>query len=197
MNLQIPEGDFEGYVFDCDGTLADTMPLHYEAWLATLKPHGVDLFPEPYFYELGGVPSVEIVRLLNERNGLSLDPDQIVEQKEATYISLLGKATPIQPVVDFAKTLRDAGKPIAVASGGHHAIIRGTLTALGIFDWFDAIVGVEDYVNGKPAPDPFLAAACKLGVDPKRCLAFEDSDVGIQSASSAGMATVQVPDPRA
>lgn len=194
MKLQIPDRDFDGYVFDCDGTLADTMPLHYEAWNLTMERFK-GAFPEPLFYELGGVPSARIVEILNERFGLAMPIEETVERKEAFYLQLIPQAKPIQPVVDFALSLAARKKPIAVASGGHHRIIRGTLTAIGILDHFDVIVGVEDYVHGKPAPDPYLAAACKLGVAPERCLAFEDSEIGIQSASSAGMATVRVPEP--
>lgn len=195
MNLQIPDGDFDGYVFDCDGTLADTMPLHYEAWCEALAPYGCP-FPEPFFYELGGVPTVKIVEMLNRQHGLAMPPEETARYKESLYMKLIPKAKPIGPVVDFALGLAAQKKPIAVASGGHQAIVRCTLGAIGIVDRFDAIVGVEDYAHGKPAPDPFLAAARKLGVAPKRCLAFEDTALGLQSASSAGMATVRVPVPR-
>ncbi|MDD5351159.1 MAG: HAD-IA family hydrolase [Chthoniobacteraceae bacterium] len=191
MTLQIPDGDFDGYVFDCDGTLADSMPVHYEAWVETLARFGCD-FPEPYFYELGGVPTERIVEMLNEQQGLNMPPVEIARDKEALYIRLIPHITPIRPVVDFARRFHGK-KPLAVASGGHRGIVRRTLTAIGIVDLFTAIVGAEDYAHGKPAPDPFLEAARQLGVDPARCLAFEDTALGIQSASSAGMATVRVP----
>jgi beta-phosphoglucomutase family hydrolase len=194
MKLQIPDDNFEGYVFDCDGTLADTMPLHYEAWCEALQPYGCP-FSEPYFYSLGGVPTVKIVEMLNRQHGLTMQPEETAKYKESLYLKLIPRAKPIQPVVDFALRAAANHKPIAVASGGKASIVRCTLTAIRIVDHFDAIVGAEDYVHGKPAPDPFLAAARKLGVDPKRCLAFEDTDLGLQSASSAGMATVRVPVP--
>lgn len=191
MKLIIPEGDFDGYIFDCDGTLADTMPLHYEAWCRVLDGFSCD-FPEAFFYELGGVPTEKIVEILNERHGRDMPVVETAARKEEIYIRLIPKILPIQPVVDFALQLHGK-KPLAVASGGHRAIIRKTLTALGIYDRFDAIVGVEDYVNGKPAPDPFLAAAKKIGVAPGKCLAFEDTAIGIASATAAGMRTVRVP----
>jgi beta-phosphoglucomutase family hydrolase len=191
MILNIPEGDFDGYIFDCDGTLADTMPLHYQAWCAALAEFSCDL-PEALFYELGGVPTEQIVEILNERHGRHMPVVETAAHKERLYIQLVPQILPIQPVVDFACQLYGK-KPLAVASGGHRAIIRKTLTAIGIVDRFDAIVGAEDYAHGKPAPDPFLEAARQLGVAPERCLAFEDTAIGIASATAAGMKTVRVP----
>ena len=190
MKLQIPDGDFDGYIFDCDGTLADTMPLHYEAWCAALSEFAGD-FPEAMFYELGGVPTERIVEILNERHGRNLPVVQTAQYKESLYIEMIPKCLPIEPVVDFVHQFYGK-KPLAVASGGHRAIVRKTLTALGIFEKFDVIVGAEDYQNGKPAPDPFLEAARRIGVPPERCLAFEDTQLGITSATAAGMKTVLV-----
>ncbi|MEI6560683.1 MAG: HAD-IA family hydrolase [Verrucomicrobiota bacterium] len=194
MTLQIPDGDFDGYIFDCDGTLADTMPLHYEAWCAALADHACD-FPEAFFYELGGVPTERIVEILNERHGYNMPVVETAAYKESLYVEMIPKCLPIEAVVDFALEFHGK-KPLAVASGGHGIIVRKTLTALGIVDKFDAIVGAEDYVHGKPAPDPFLEAARQIGVPPERCLAFEDTALGIQSATAAGMKTVLVPAPR-
>jgi HAD superfamily hydrolase (TIGR01509 family) len=191
MTLQIPDGDFDGYVFDCDGTLADTMPLHYEAWCEALQPYDCD-FPEAFFYELGGVPTERIVEILNDRHGRQMPVVETAKYKESLYIQLIPKILPIQPVVDFARQFFGK-KPLAVASGGHRAIVRKTLTALGIVDQFNAIIGAEDYAHGKPSPDPFLEAARQIGVAPERCLAFEDTAIGIQSATAAGMTTVRVP----
>ena len=191
MKLQIPDGDFDAYIFDCDGTLADTMPLHYEAWCAALAEHACD-FPEAFFYELGGVPTERIVEILNERHGYNMPVVETAAYKESLYIEMIPKILPIEAVVEFALQFHGK-KPLAVASGGHRSIVRKTLTALGIVDKFDAIVGAEDYANGKPAPDPFLEAARQIGVAPERCLAFEDTALGIQSATTAGMKTVLVP----
>ena len=194
MILQIPDGDFDGYIFDCDGTLADTMPLHYEAWCAALSDFACD-FPEAMFYELGGVPTERIVEILNERHDRNLPVVETAKRKEDLYIQLIPRMLPIEPVVDFVRQLYGK-KPLAVASGGHQAIVRKTLSALGIVEKFDAIVGAEDYVHGKPAPDPFLEAARRIGVAPERCLAFEDTQLGITSATAAGMKTVLVSAPR-
>lgn len=191
MKLQIPEGEFDGYIFDCDGTLADTMPLHYQAWCAALAEHACE-FPEALFYELGGVPTEKIIELLNERHGHQMPVVETAKYKESLYVKLIPQILPIEPVVEFVRQFHGK-KPLAVASGGHRAIVIKTLSALGIADKFDAIVGAEDYANGKPAPDPFLEAARRIGVPPERCLAFEDTQLGITSATAAGMQTVLVP----
>lgn len=191
MKLQIPEGEFDAYIFDCDGTLADSMPLHYRAWCAALKEHAAE-FPEALFYELGGVPTEEIVRILNERHGHRMPVVETAKYKESIFLKLIPEIGPIEPVVAIVHQFYGK-KPLAVASGGHRAIVMTTLGALGIADKFDTIVGAEDYKTGKPAPDPFLEAARRLGVAPEKCLAFEDTQAGIASATAAGMQTVLVP----
>ncbi|MHA3773398.1 HAD family hydrolase [Verrucomicrobiota bacterium sgz303538] len=191
--LELPPGEFSAYIFDCDGTLADTMPTHYKAWCAALGEH-VQNFPEALFYELGGVPTARIVELLNERHGLGLPVHETVARKEAIFLELSPQVAAIEPVVALAKKF--AGKkPMAVASGGHRRIVMTTLRALGIADLFQAVVTAEDYHRGKPAPDPFLEAALRLGVPPSECLVFEDTSTGIAAATAAGMKSVLVPPP--
>ena len=193
FSLELPPGDFAAYIFDCDGTLADTMPTHYRAWRSALGEHAAK-FPEAMFYELGGVPTARIVELLNERHGLGLAVAETVARKEAFFLALSPEIAAIEPVVAIAKKLHGI-KPMAVASGGHRRIVLNTLRALGIAELFDAIVTSEDYQRGKPAPDPFLEAALRLGVAPERCLVFEDTRTGIAAAEAAGMQFVLVPAP--
>ena len=189
MKLQIPEGEFDAYIFDCDGTLADTMPLHYEAWCLALENKAE--FPEALFYELGGVPASGVIQILNERYGHQMPVEETAQYKEGIFTKLIPQILPIEPVVAFVHEFFGK-KPLAVASGGHRAIVIKTLTALGIADKFDAIVGAEDYKNGKPAPDPYLEAARRIGVSPERCLVFEDTQIGIDAAHAAGMQAVFV-----
>ncbi|MES2569078.1 MAG: HAD family phosphatase [Verrucomicrobiota bacterium] len=192
--LDIPPGDFAAYIFDCDGTLADTMPTHYKAWQTALGSHA-EYFPEALFYELGGVPTARIVEILNERHGFTLPVEETVNRKETLFLELSPEVAAIEPVVSIAKSLFGK-KPMAVASGGHRRIVLNTLRALGIVDLFDAIVTAEDYHRGKPAPDPFLEAALRLGVSPQQCLVFEDTSTGISAAKAAGMQYVLVPPPQ-
>ncbi len=189
--MKIPEGDFGAYIFDCDGTLADTMPLHYKAWGAVLHEHQCD-FPEALFYELGGMPTERIVEVLNDRHGYSMPPAETARQKEELFLAMLAEIKPIEPVVAIVREM--SGRlPMAVASGGHRYVVTRTLDALGLLDRFEAIVCSEDYARGKPFPDPFLMAAQRLGIEPARCLVFEDTRIGEEAARAAGMASVLVP----
>ena len=190
VGMQLPERDFDAYIFDCDGTLADTMGLHYDAWKMALEPHGADL-PEDLYYSWGGRPTREIVEALNEMQGLFMDPEAMTHHKEGLYHSLLPEVRAIEPVVAFARKMHGK-KPLAVASGGGRKAVTATLESLGLIQLFDAIVTSEDYVNGKPSPDPYLEAAKRLGVAPVGCLVFEDTEIGRQSAHAAGMECVVV-----
>jgi beta-phosphoglucomutase family hydrolase len=193
MTIQLPKGQFDAYIFDCDGTLADTMPLHYKAWCAALKEHGCD-FSEALFYELGGLSTERIVEVLNERHGFSMPVQETAAHKDALFVQMIPQTMPIRPVVEFVQQFYGV-KPLAVASGGKREIVRKILDASGILGKFQAIVTVEDYRHGKPAPDPFLEAARQLGVAPEKCLVFEDTRAGIASARAANMQWVLVQPP--
>src|SRR5438105_171451 len=121
MNLQLPDGDFAAYIFDCDGTLADTMPLHYKAWCAALREHGAE-FPEALFYELGGTPTAQIVEILNERHGHKMPPVETAGAKEKLYLEMVAQIAPIEPVVEIVNEMHGR-LPMAVASGGHRHIV--------------------------------------------------------------------------
>lgn len=187
----LPETEFDAFIFDCDGTLADTMPLHYRAWCEALGQHA-HLFPEPMFNDLGGVPTCRVVEILNEKHSLNLPVDAVVSQKEALFQTFGSEILPIDAVVDVARRFHKI-KPMAVASGGHRQIVMSTLHTLGIVELFDTIVCSEDYSRGKPAPDPFLEAARRMGIAPGRCLVFEDSVTGLAAAQAAGMECILVP----
>lgn len=193
MKLDIPEGTFGGYIFDCDGTLADNMPLHYRAWSRAMEDFG-GRYPEELFYEWGGRPTATIVAALNARYGLALDVASVVRRKEDYYLALIPEVLPLEEVVAVAKEMHGR-VPLAVASGGHRELVVATLDTLGIAPLFDTVVCAEDYERGKPHPDPFLLAAKNLGVAPETCVVFEDSPTGIEAAKAAGMAWVFVPGP--
>lgn len=180
-----------GLIFDCDGTLADTMPAHYKAWLALLNRYGIP-FPEPRFYAMGGMPTASIIRVLAGEVGVEVtDVDGMVREKEATFLTFLDAVQPVEAVLMIAAAHR--GKiPIAVASGGYRDTITRTLDQLGVRDWFDAIVTAEDTARHKPDPDVFLEAARRLGVEPAKCVVFEDTDIGLEAARRAGMPGVDV-----
>jgi len=181
---------FSALIFDCDGTLADTMPLHYAAWVQALhQRHGH--LPEELFYALAGVPTVEIVRLINERFGYTLEPEETAAAKEALYEALLPQARPIPPVVALVHEYRGR-LPLAVASGGLRRLVGLTLAGLGLTDAFQAVCTAEDVAHGKPAPDLFLFAAERLAVAPETCVVLEDSELGLEAAGRAGMQAVDI-----
>jgi len=182
--------DLAGAIFDCDGTLADTMPLHFRAWTAVLADYGAAM-SERLFYDLAGVPSVRIVEILNERSGLRLNPAEIAREKEARYVTLLPEARPAAAVLTAVRAYRGQAR-LAVASGGLRALVEQTLVNLGIRELFDVIVTAEDVARGKPAPDLFLLAAQRLGVPPAGCVVYEDAELGLEAARSAGMRAVDV-----
>jgi beta-phosphoglucomutase-like phosphatase (HAD superfamily) len=179
-----------GIIFDCDGTLADTMPLHWRAWQVVTARHRIHL-PEDRFYALGGVPSRDILKMLGEEQGVQIDHLAVAREKEAEYLPLIAQVEPINIVVGVAR--ENFGKiPLAVASGGTRHIIEQVLQHLGIRDLFGAIVTSEDVKNQKPAPDIFVEAARRIGVPPKFCRAYEDTNLGLQAIRAAGMEGVDV-----
>lgn len=193
MILTIPEGEFDAYIFDCDGTLIDSMPLHLEAWRAALAQHGFP--PEEFTYamhhQFAGMPGPAIVRELNSQFSTHLPPDEVEAAKLKWYLENHHAVKPVPAVVEIAKA--QAGiLPMAVASGSAAEIVRDGLKAIGILDLFQTIITPGDVTHGKPAPDMFLLAAQRLGVEPARCLVFEDGHLGIKAAHAAGMACVFV-----
>jgi beta-phosphoglucomutase-like phosphatase (HAD superfamily) len=194
MKLDLPDNRFGGYIFDCDGTLADTMPLHYRAWKRLIEEQGGS-FSEELFYAMGGKPTEKILEVLRDQHGLHFPHmGGAAERKEDYFVELIHEVQAIEPVVEIAR--RSYGVlPMAVASGGVRKYVEMTLDAIGVRHLFSAVVCVEDYAHAKPAPDPFLEAARRLKVAPEDCLVFEDSPLGIQAATAAGMASVFVPRP--
>jgi beta-phosphoglucomutase-like phosphatase (HAD superfamily) len=180
----------QGIIFDCDGTLADTMPLHWRAWQVITARHGFEL-PIDRFYSLGGVPSREILAMLKSEQRLNLDPLAVAREKEAEYLPLIAQVEPINAVVGVAR--EHFGKiPLAVASGGTHRSIETVLGHLGIRHLFQAVVTSEDVQHQKPAPDIFLEAARRIGVAAHLCRAYEDTDLGMRAIRAAGMEAIDV-----
>ena len=179
-------------IFDMDGTLADTMPAHYIAWREITDAHGLD-FPEQRFYALGGVPSVRILEMLIRESGQTgLDPRVLAAAKEQAFERHLDAIRPHRSVVAIAQRGRDAGLPMAVATGGYRKVAEPLLQQLGIHEWFGAVVTADDTDLHKPDPAPFLLAAERLGVDPAGCDAYEDTDLGMQAIAAAGMRGIDV-----
>jgi beta-phosphoglucomutase family hydrolase len=191
IKLEIPAGDFRAYIFDCDGTVVDSMPLHYRGWQRALAEWNCP-FDETTFYSWGGKPVRKIIADLNQMHGLEMPVDSLAERKESYYHALLPELQAIAGVIEHVHA-QHGSIPLAVASGSRRHSVIASLTAVGLLDKFDTLVCAEDYTHGKPAPDCFLLAAERLGVAPEHCLVFEDTQLGIDAATAAGMASVRVP----
>ena len=193
MTLDIPDREFAGYIFDCDGTLVDSMPLHFRAWTASFVHNEAPwVWQEDEFYANAGVPDRVTVGELNERYGANIDPDLVHEFKAEWYAKHLHELEPVKAVADFARKAHAEGKNVSVASGSDLSLVDPSLVQIGLRELFEIIVTPADVEHGKPAPDMFLLAAEKMGVDPEDCLVFEDGQAGIDAATAAGMASVFV-----
>jgi len=180
----------DALIFDCDGTLIDSMPAHYRAWRDTLAEVGID-FPESRFYEWAGIPTYRIIEMLATEQGQTVDVSELSQRKEAAFLRGLPDVPPIPAVVKIVH--ENYGRlPMAVASGGYRAVILQQLDQVGLLGMFDTIVTAEDTTLHKPHPDVFLEAARRLQVAPDRCCVYEDADLGIEAARRAGMSYIDI-----
>lgn len=187
--------EYGGYIFDCDGTLADSMVVHHRAWLSALGEHGASFdFHWELFTSRAGMTVPNTVRELNAQFGLTLDPLAVADSQRREYERFLPTVQGIPDVVRLALSVA-ATRPVSVASGGERQIVRRTLELIGLSQIFSVVVTAEDVIHGKPAPDMFLLAAEKMGVPAADCVVFEDSVLGLEAAKRAGMASVLVRPP--
>jgi HAD superfamily hydrolase (TIGR01509 family) len=169
------------------------MPLHYLAWRQALAERKCD-FSEELFYAWGGVPVAEVIERLNRERGLAMPVAEVEARKESLYYERLPELRPVAEVLEHIDAMY--GKiPFAVVSGSTRESVVKSLEATKLMDKFQTMVCAGDYVKSKPDPEPFLLAASRLGVRPEACLVFEDAEIGIRSATAAGMAHVKVPSP--
>ena len=191
--FSLPERSYSAFIFDCDGTLADSMPLHQQAWIVALRKYGATFeFGWDLFMSRAGKTIELTVSELNAEFGLALDPALVAAAQRAEYDALALGVKPLDEVVAFARERAQAGYPVSVASGGDAPTVRRTLQTIGVTELFPIVVTAEEVRHGKPAPDLFLLAARRMGVAPAECLVFEDSLLGIMAAESAGMGAVLV-----
>ena len=193
MALHLPNGEFHAYLFDCDGTIADSMPLHYVAWRDALAAWNCT-FSEDLFYAWAGFSVAKIISLLSEKHGLKMPVEEVARRKEELYLESLPHLRAVPEVLEHIN-LQYGRIPLAVVSGSTRESVSASLHSLRLVDKFETLVCAGDYKKGKPDPEAFLIAAARLNVKPESCLVFEDGELGILAAKAAGMASVKVSPP--
>ncbi len=182
--------DTRGLIFDCDGTLVDSMPLHMNAWEAAFKKYN-SYYNEDFLYSLKGMKELEIIDLYNKKFKTNLDPHLMVNTKHDFFMEHINDVKPIELIVDIAKSFY--GKlPLAVVSGSVGKIVKSELKVLGILNLFEVILTADDPYKPKPDPDVFYAAASKINLAPEYCVVFEDGDAGLKAAEKAGMKIIDI-----
>lgn len=180
----------EALIFDLDGTVIDSMPIHLRAWVDVLREYGIE-YPEELFFEFTGIPTHKIVPLINKRLNTNLDSNEISIKKEKYYMKHISSVGIINPVMDIIN--KYYGKlPISLGTGSTRIITEITLKELNLNKYFNIYVTADDVINHKPEPDTFLKCAELMGVSPEVCEVFEDGDVGLQAAIKAGMIATDV-----
>ncbi|MBZ4193471.1 MAG: HAD family phosphatase [Candidatus Contendobacter sp.] len=189
LALTVPDW-VRGLIFDCDGTLADSLPLHYAAWEETFA--ALDL---PCSLELllrhNGKPTDLIVALYNAEFGRTINVAEFTADKERRTYARLEQTKPLEPAAGLAR--RYYGRlPLAVVSGSNRANVERTLRAIGLRELFPVVLTADDGLPPKPAPELFLEAARQLQIEPGYCQVFEDADSGLEAARRAGMLATDV-----
>lgn len=187
--IEVPE-NIKGLIFDCDGTLVDSMPLHMKAWEYAVTKGGA-VWDSEFFFSKKGMQEEDIVALYNLRGLTLLNINAAVDAKHAYFRNHRGAFKPIKPVVDIVLRYKDI-LPMAVASGGISENVHFELDAIGIKEYFKTILTAYDDIKPKPSPDIFLEASARLGVAPTFCQVFEDGDLGLEAAREAGMVATDV-----
>ncbi len=182
--------DTKGLIFDCDGTLADTMPLHLEAWCEAFAAIGENC-PRELIIQLQGMPAEKIVDVYNQRFNRNINAEKLAGDKNTRAREKLIRAKPIMPVVNIVKYYKGI-MPMAVASGSTRENVDLIIEIIGLNNHFEAVITSDDHIKPKPSPDIFLEAARRISVKPRYCQVFEDGDVGLKAARQAGMIATDV-----
>ncbi len=177
--------DAKGLIFDMDGTISDSLPVHLATWKAIGKKYGF-VFDPKILLDLTGRPTIEFADRIISRYGISEKPEVLVQLKQESFWELAHLLNPIEEVVSIVKT--HYGKmPMALGTGASRKSAEVQLEALSLTKYFDAIVSADDVTRHKPEPETFLECARLIGIEPQFCQVFEDGDLGITAAKKAGM----------
>jgi beta-phosphoglucomutase-like phosphatase (HAD superfamily) len=193
MGIDLQEGAFAALIFDCDGTLVETLPAHVASLQTVLEPFGLRPTVEWARSKYGQSPATVLAALDAEVGHIPVPHNEILRAWGENYGRNLHLLEESKAVCDIARAWHGR-VPMAVASNGHRRSVNATLDVVGLSHLFQFVVSIEDVARGKPAPDLFLEAARKMGVAPESCVVFEDSEEGLEAARKAGMRTIFAPD---
>jgi HAD superfamily hydrolase (TIGR01509 family) len=187
---EMTKGDYEAFLYDCDGTLAANMMAHKLAYKEVASNYGIDLDIN-IIDETAGWPTVLVAKEIGKRYQVNL-PDTFAAEKSSIFINkYIENTEPVDFVVAHLK--KHVGRiKIGVVSGGSRSTVSKTLSVLGLTDLIDVLVCAGETPHGKPYADPFLKAAQELGIDPLKCIVFEDGEPGTKAAEAAGMKWIRV-----
>ena len=185
-----PTAPYKALIFDCDGTLADTLPVHFQTWVTSLQTVGVDISRD-WYYKYCGTSAEEMLHLLMDLSDYQFDTAPVIAERQALYRSLISTVKEVQAVANIVRA-HHSKTPMAVASGGERAVLEATLDNINLRQFFDVVVSVDDVGKGKPEPEIFLLASEKLNVAPQDCIVYEDSNEGLEAARRAGMRSIDV-----
>ncbi|MFM5337658.1 HAD family hydrolase [Aeromonas enteropelogenes] len=189
---------YDALIFDMDGTLVGSMPLHLDAWALTCAEFGIP-FEREQLYQYGGIPTRKIIAMLAEQQGLTVDVEAFARRKIALYLEQIDRVSVFPAMWELVRQCH--GKiPMGIGTGSPRNQAESILKSTGLDAYIQVVVSADDVSNHKPHPDTFLEVARQLGVNPANCLVFEDTRIGIEAGKAAGMETVLViegePDPR-
>lgn len=189
MNLTV-DSQVKALIFDIDGTVIDTMPIHFKSWQTVAQNYGFE-YPEQLFLKYAGMSTGSIVARLNTEQRLALDPEEIIKTKNATYLKLAVQIKPIRPVLRIV-TEHHGKLPMALGTGECRSVATVNIQAAGLEKYFQIMVTADEVTHPKPDPETFIKCAELMRVDPKDCQVFEDGDLGLEAARRAGMVATDV-----
>ena len=184
------DSSVEGLIFDLDGTLADTMPLHLISWMEASKKFNF-YFSEKIFYELAGIPSAQIIEIINSRDNSNLIPEEISLYKRELFIKKLSDVKLIEPVAEIVYKYHGKLK-MSIGTGGFSTVAELTMEKIGMDKYIYILVASDHVENHKPAPDTFLKCAELMGIAPEKCNVYEDGEQGLSAAKKAGMNPIDI-----
>ncbi|MEO9967885.1 MAG: beta-phosphoglucomutase family hydrolase [Reichenbachiella sp.] len=190
IKIPIPV-EAKGLIFDLDGTLIDSMPIHHAAYNYVLESYGIQ-YPKETFYSRGGIPTRDTLMMIAKENGIEgFNLEQALEDKRTYVERHMDQVKLIRPVFDVVEKYHGV-LPMAIGTGSNRKVVEDVFERFGLDDYFTHSVSATEVHQYKPHPETFLKCASLLGIQPNDCVVFEDGKPGMQAAVAAGMMVIDV-----